>query len=39
MPHVHIGYDHSDQYVKITKSDKAYIKKVTRIWNQREAQK
>jgi hypothetical protein len=32
MPHVHIGYDHSDKGVPLTKSDEAYIKKVRRIW-------
>jgi len=39
VPHVHSGYYHPDDTVRLTKSDKAYIKKVTRIWNQREAQK
>jgi hypothetical protein len=32
MPHVHIGYEHSDIINPLTKSDKAYITKVRRIW-------
>jgi len=34
-PHVHIGYSHSEKAYPLTKSDKAYIEKVRRIWNQR----
>ena len=32
-PHVHIGYNHSPFVVPLTKSDKAYIEKVGRIWS------
>ena len=33
QPHTHIGYGASRKIVPLTKSDKAYIKKVMRIWN------
>jgi hypothetical protein len=34
MPHVHSGYDnpHTKKHIPLTKSDNAYIAKVTRIW-------
>jgi hypothetical protein len=32
-PHVHIGYEHSPEYVRMTKSDWAYVEKVRRIWD------
>jgi len=35
LPHVHIGYEHSKKIYPLTKSDKAYIEKVRRIWNSR----
>jgi hypothetical protein len=36
MPHVHVGYDspHTKKYIPLTKSDNAYIAKVTRIWEE-----
>jgi hypothetical protein len=34
MPHVHIGYEHSEQDIPLTKSDKSYIAKIERIWRE-----
>ncbi|MCL2498203.1 MAG: hypothetical protein FWF06_06300 [Symbiobacteriaceae bacterium] len=31
-PHVHIGYEHSPDIVKLTKKDRAYVDKTRRLW-------
>ena len=33
-PHMHEGYDHSTRYVPLTKGDRAYVDKVSRIWEE-----
>jgi hypothetical protein len=35
IPHVHIGYNHSKQKIRLTKSDLAYVEKVKRLWNKK----
>jgi hypothetical protein len=39
IPHVHIGYNHSQEDVNLSKSDKAYIAKVLRIWRKENGKK
>ena len=36
-PHVHIGYEHSATTVPLTKSDRAYFNKITKIWRDENA--
>jgi hypothetical protein len=37
-PHAHIGYEHSQKHVDLTKSDIAYYDKVRRIWSKIQAE-
>jgi hypothetical protein len=34
VPHVHIGYEHSEHDIPLTKRDRAYIDKIKRIWKE-----
>jgi hypothetical protein len=34
LPHIHIGYLHSEDTVEFTKKDKAYVNKVKQIWKE-----